>query len=79
MSDITIHNIHISYDETDDRVRDFVKYLKGEGRREEFRAYYEKARSSGKDGQIYLSDQFSNEFSLECMGEHICRLGLRGM
>ena len=78
MSDAIIHNIRISYDETDDRVRNFVKYLKNEDRKEEVKSYYESARNAGSDGQIYLSDKFGNEFSLECSGEHICHLNLRG-
>ncbi|MEI8270470.1 MAG: hypothetical protein WCG45_03810 [bacterium] len=78
MSDIIIHNIRISYDETDERVRNFVKYLKSEDRKEELRSYYNKARNEEGDGQIYLSDKSGNEFNLECTGEHICHLNLRG-
>jgi hypothetical protein len=78
MSDIIIHNIHISYDESHGRVRDFVKYLQDEKRKEELRAYYEEAKHN-KDNKIHLNDKFGNEFTLERTGEHNCLLRLRGM
>jgi hypothetical protein len=78
MSDIVIHNIRISYDESHERVRNFVKYLQREEGKEEMRAYYEEARHS-KDNKIHLNDKFGNEFTLEKTGEHNCSLRLRGM
>ena len=78
MSDTTIHNIHISYDESHGRVRDFVKYLKAEERKEEMKAYYEEACHS-EDNKIHLNDKLGNEFTLECSDEHRCSLKLRGM
>ena len=79
MSDIIIHNIRISYDESHERVRNFVKYLQNSERKEEIKAYYEEARHHSKDNKIHLNDKFGNEFTLECNGEHICYLRLRGM
>jgi hypothetical protein len=79
MSDIIIHNINISYDESHERVRDFVKYLQNEERREEVKAYYDEAYHRSKDNKIHLNDKFGNEFTLECTNEHNCHLGLRGM
>jgi|WetSurMetagenome_2_1015567.scaffolds.fasta_scaffold1432268_1 hypothetical protein len=79
MSDAIIHNIRISYDDSHDRVREFVKYLQDDKRREEVKAYYEEAYHHSKDNKIHLNDKFGNEFTLECPGEHICHLGLRGM
>ena len=78
MSDLVIHNINVSYDESHDRVRDFVKYLKDDDRREEMKAYYDEAHHS-HDGKIHLNDKHGNEFTLECDGEHHCNLHLRGM
>ncbi|MEK7572596.1 MAG: hypothetical protein AAB493_01935 [Patescibacteria group bacterium] len=78
MSDTTIHNIHISYDESHERVKDFVKYLKAEERKEEMKAYYEEAIHS-EDNKIHLNDKLGNEFTLECTNEHRCNLKLRGM
>lgn len=78
MSDLVIHNVNISYDESDERVRNFIGYLKSPDRTEEMRNYYREVKSS-VDNQIYLSDQFGNEFTLEYLGGHNCRLGLRGM
>ena len=78
MSDIIIHNINISYDESHDRVREFVKYLQDEKRKDEMKAYYDEAKRDSKN-KIHLSDKLGNEFTLECTGEHNCHLGLRGM
>ena len=78
MSDIIIHNIRISYDESHERVRNFVKYLQGENQTEELKAYYEETKRN-QDNKIHLNDKFGNEFTLECNGEHICNLRLRGM
>lgn len=78
MSDIVIHNIRVSYDETDERVRDFVKYLRGEGRKEELREYHNKALQVKEDNKIYLSDRAGNEFTFKCTREHNCTLGFRG-
>lgn len=78
MSDTIIHNIRISYDESHERVIDFVKYLKDEKRKEELKSYYNEARHS-ENNKIYLNDKFGNEFTLECTGEHKCDLRLRGM
>ena len=55
MSDIIIHNINVSYDESHERVRNFVKYLRGEERKEEMKAYYEEARRN-KDNKIHLNE-----------------------
>jgi hypothetical protein len=79
MTDTIIHNIRISYDEEHERVRDFIEYLKNDKRKEELRAYYEEARHRGQDNKIHLNDKFGNEFTLECHGEHLCSLRLRGM
>ncbi len=73
-----MHNIRVSYDESHERVRDFVKYLQASERKEELKAYYEEAKRSS-DRKIHLNDKFGNEFTLECTGEHICNLRLRGM
>lgn len=78
MTDITIHNIHISYDETHERVRNFINYLKDEKRKEEIKAYYEEAKHS-KDNKIHLNDKLGNEFTMVRTGEHNCTLRLRGM
>ena len=79
MTDTVIHNTRVSYDEDDERVRAFVKHLKNIEMKEEFRNSYEKARHGSEDKRVYLSDSLGNEFTLECEGEHICNLRLRGM
>jgi len=73
MTDITIRNIRISYDESDERVRSFIDYLKNEKRKEELKAYYKEAQHS-EDNRIYLNDKLGNEFTLESIGEHLCTL-----
>ncbi|MEI7765363.1 MAG: hypothetical protein WCI93_02135 [bacterium] len=78
MSDIIMHNIRISYDESHERVRNFVKYLQGENQTEELRAYYEETKRN-QDNKIHLNDKLGNEFTLERTGEHVCELRLRGM
>jgi glycosylphosphatidylinositol transamidase (GPIT) subunit GPI8 len=78
MSDLTIHNINISYDESDERVRNFIKYLRSESGKEETKASYQKARED-KDNKVYLSDKTGNEFTMICPSEHNCDLRLRGM
>ena len=54
MSDIIMHNIRISYDESHERVRNFVKYLQGENQTEELRAYYEEKKRN-QDNKIHLT------------------------
>lgn len=78
MSDIIIHNVRVSYDESHERVRNFVKYLQSSERKEELKAYYKEAHQS-VDNKIHLNDKSGNEFTLECNGEHNCTLRLRGM
>ena len=77
MSDLTVHNIHVSYDESDERVRNFVKYLKEEERKEEMKGYYREAIHS-PDGRVYLSDKNGKDFTLICNVGYNCALGLRG-
>ena len=78
MSDIIVHNIRISYDESHERVRDFVKYLEGDEMKEEMKAYYDETQQS-EDNKIHLSDKMGNEFTLICGDNHNCTLRLRGM
>jgi hypothetical protein len=78
MTDITIHNLRISYDETHSRVRKFVEYLKSEKRKEELKSYYEEAKKSS-DNKIHLNDKENNEFTMICTGNYSCTLRLRGM
>lgn len=77
MSDIVVHNVKVSYDESHQRVRDFVKYLQGEDKKEEMKAYYNEARHS-KDNKIHLNDKMGNEFTMICDDNHNCDLRLRG-
>jgi hypothetical protein len=78
MSDIIIHNINVSYDESHKRVRDFVRYLQEYEKKDEMKAYYEQAKRN-KDSKIHISDKFDNEFTLVCGDNHNCDLRLRGM
>ncbi|KKQ87945.1 MAG: hypothetical protein UT09_C0007G0028 [Parcubacteria group bacterium GW2011_GWF2_38_8] len=78
MSDIVIHNIRVSYDESHERVRNFVEYLKNPDRKEELKAYYDETKSSG-DHKIHLNDKNDNEFTLICDSNHNCTLRLRGI
>ncbi|MFA6324766.1 MAG: hypothetical protein WCX46_00880 [Candidatus Paceibacterota bacterium] len=78
MSDIVVHHINISYNESDERVRNFVKYLKNEERKDEMSEYFNKVKNS-PDGKIYLKDIDGNEFSLFYNGGYNCALNLRGM
>ena len=78
MSDLVIHNINISYDESDERVRNFVKYLKRPEQKEETRAYYLQVKNSPEQ-RIYIVDHYGNEFSFVYQNEHNCLIGLRGM
>ncbi len=78
MSDLVVHNINLSYDESDERVRNFVKYLKSEIRTEEMKTYFKEV-SESQDKKINISDQFNNEFTLKYLGGHNCSLKLRGM
>lgn len=78
MSDLVIHNVNISYDESDERVRNFIVYLKNPDRKEEMRKYYEQARQN-LEHKAYLTDKLGNEFTLVCGDGHNCTLRLRGM
>ena len=78
MSDLVVHNIRLSYDESDERVRNFIKYLKRDEMKEVMKDYYEKVKQNPSN-QIYISDKETNEFTLACDHSHNCILGLRGM
>jgi hypothetical protein len=78
MSDIVVHHINISYDEADERVRSFVKYLKSEDRKAEIEAYFSQAKQS-PEGRLYINDKKDNEFTLVCANGYNCTLGLRGI
>lgn len=78
MSDTVVHNLRVSFDETDERVRDFVKYLKSEKGKEEMIKYYTQA-SSSSDKKTYINDLEGNEFTLIHNGGYNCLLVLRGM
>jgi hypothetical protein len=76
MTDTIIHHINISYDETDERVRKFIDYLKSEKRKQEMEGYYGSARASNPAEKYVLA--FGHEFSFVCDGSHRCVLKLRG-
>ena len=78
MSDTIIHNINISYDESHERVRSFVKYLKADERKQEMKDYYDEAQNAS-DKKIHINDENGNEFTLICDDNHNCTLRLRGM
>ena len=73
-----MHNMHVSYDESRERVRSFVSYLKDEKHKDEMKEYYEEARKHS-DGKIHIEDKHGNEFTLICSSGHNCELRLRGM
>jgi hypothetical protein len=78
MSDTVVHHINISYDESDERVKNFVKYLKSEDRKTEMETYFNQAKQS-PEGKLYLSDKKNNDFTLICTNGYNCTLGLRGI
>ena len=78
MTDIVFHNMRVSYDESHERVRDFVLYLKDEKRKEEMKAYFNEAKRS-PDGKLHLADKDGNDFTLVCTEGYNCTLRLRGM
>jgi len=78
MSDTVVHNIKISYDESDERVRKFVTYLKSASMKEAMKSYYNQSQASS-DKKININDEDGNEFTLACNENHICTLRLRGM
>ena len=78
MSDTVVHNIKIAYDESDERVRNFIAYLKSIKMRDEIRKYHDEALR-GVDKKINIVDDEGNEFTLTCADLHLCTLRLRGM
>ena len=78
MSDTVINHINVSYDESHQRVRDFIKYLKDEDRKEEMKAYFDEAKRNS-DSKLHLSDKNGNDFTLVCTDGYNCTLRLRGM
>ena len=78
MSDIIIHHINVSYDESDERVRSFTRHLKNDKAKDEMEQYYQEALAQ-KDGKLHISDKDGNEFTLICSAGHNCILTLRGM
>jgi len=75
MTDITIHSIMVSYDQDDERVRQFINYLKN--KKEEMLAYYRSAKEIHPEEKYILI--LGNEYSLVCDSSHKCVLKLRGM
>lgn len=78
MSDIIIHHYKIIYDEGEERVRNYVKYLKAFSNEEELTKYYEECLKD-KNGRVYIEDKMGNEFTFICSKGHNCYLYLRGM
>lgn len=78
MSDTVVHHINISFDESDERVRNFVKYLKADERKMEMEAYFNQAKQS-PESKLYINDKKGNEFTLICTSGYNCNLGLRGI
>jgi len=76
MKNIMIHEINISYDDSHERVINFIEYLKSESMKEEVKAYYEAAKNK-YDQKIHINDKHDNEFTLEYKGDHNCNLRLR--
>lgn len=76
MTDTVIHSIRVSYDQTDDRVRKLVSYLKGDDKKNEMMAYYNNAKEIHPDKK-YIT-LFGDDFSLTCDSSHKCILKLRG-
>lgn len=78
MSDLIIHHIKVSYDESDERVRSFIKHLQGDKGRDDLEKYYQEALEQ-KDGKLHVEDTAGNEFTFHCRSGHICSVRLRGM
>ncbi len=76
MKEISIHSLNVSYDDSHERVRNFVEYLKSGDRKEELRAYYTQAKNSANQ-KIHLNDRYDNEYTLEYKGDSHCYLRLR--
>lgn len=76
MTDTTIHEIKVSYDDAHERVRNFIEHLKSEAMREEMKAYYDEAKNN-ENYKIHISDKYGNEFTMEYLGDYHCRLRLR--
>lgn len=78
MTDITMHNLRVSYDETHERVRKFIEYLKSDKRKEELKSYYDEAKNKS-DHKIHINDERNNEFTFIYEGNYKCTIRLRGM
>lgn len=76
MTDTVIHSIRVSYDQTDERVRNLVTYLKNDNRKDEMLGYYNSAKEINPEEKYIVL--FGNEFSLVCDSSHKCVLKLRG-
>ncbi len=78
MLNIVIHEINISYDDSHERIKNFIEYLKLESMREEIKAYYEAVKID-YEKKIHINDKYGNEFTLEYKGNHKCNLRLRNI
>lgn len=78
MSDIIVKHIKITYEEGDERVRSFVKFLQSDRSDNVLTKYYQQAILE-KDGILNVSDKAGNEFTFVCNNAHRCNLQLRGM
>lgn len=76
MKNTIIHEINISYNDSHERVNNFIEHLKSESMREEMKAYYEAAKKNYEQ-KIHINDKYNNEFTLEYKGDHNCVLRLR--
>jgi len=78
MSDLIIHHVNISYDESDERVRNFIQYLNSDSRKDLMMFYYKEAMKESSHS-LSLNDKDGNDFTLVCSDGFNCTLSLRGM
>jgi len=78
MINTIIHERNISYDETHERVRNFIEHLKEYENAEEFKGFCHEARDS-EDGKVHLNDSEDNQFTLEYTGDDHFILRLRNL
>lgn len=77
MTDVILHSIRISYDETNEYVREFVDYLKKFKSKKDILAYYHNSINMPK-GEIYKINRAGQDFIFICSNNHSCILKLRG-
>ena len=76
MTETLVHNINVSYDDSNFTTNHFVAYLKSDSMRNAVHPFFDAARKSF-DYKISFKDKQGNEFYLKYLGDKKVNLALK--